>query len=275
MIKYIQKLIANFKGIYLIADRRSLLMYLCGFIINLGSIIYSKNLVAADSFMKGRICKFNIKPGIKVRINGDYFSGAREMYCRQVYFASVNVQLSEGDVVIDLGANRGLFTIMAAQIASKVIAIEAQDGFIDTIKNNVRENNCSDRCIIINALIGAKSGILSSKDGQQAASHWEHAPETLSMNDLIDKFNLDKVDLLKVDIEGSEFDLFNEDTKWLGLVKKIAMEVHPTFGDTDKLKIVLEKAGFLVEIFDNDLVTTNMIPKDGGYYFCYRSSSIN
>mgnify|MGYP003978902101 FL=1 len=69
------------------------------------------------------------------------------------------------------------------------------------------------------------------------------------MNKILSRHNLKVIDFLKIDIEGSEFDLLNRDTAWLSTVKKIAMEVHPEFGKVENLKTKLESEGFFVSIF--------------------------
>jgi hypothetical protein len=63
-----------------------------------------------------------------IDLDGWLFSGAREMYCRQVYFPSAEFELQAGALVMDLGANAGLFSVPAGRIGWRVIAVEAQRG---------------------------------------------------------------------------------------------------------------------------------------------------
>ena len=53
------------------------------------------------------------------------------------------------------------------------------------------------------------------------------------------------IDLLKIDIEGSEQDLIEgEDRAWLQRVKEIVIEFHPTISPNAKLIDILIGAGF-------------------------------
>jgi len=92
------------------------------------------------------------------------------------------------------------------------------------------------------------------------------------MWDLITKYDLETIDFLKVDIEGSEFDLFNSDIGWLSRVKKIAMEVHLEFGDITELASKLESRGFAVWLLDNDGHVVEQIEEQtSGYIFAKRN----
>lgn len=91
------------------------------------------------------------------------------------------------------------------------------------------------------------------KDGKEAASHWGVNPKEIRIPDLIEQYNLDSIDFLKIDIEGSEFGLFNQedDLTWLNQVHRIAMEVHPPFGDPNAIANLLTNHGFETWITDN------------------------
>jgi len=68
------------------------------------------------------------------------------------------------------------------------------------------------------------------------------------------KYDIHRVAMLKVDIEGGEFSVFNQedDLSWLASVDQIALEVHPDFGDVGPLVELLDRHGFLVELHDNE-----------------------
>jgi len=82
---------------------------------------------------------------------------------------------------------------------------------------------------------------------QQGRKAWKtEEVEAVSMDRMIKRFDLDRIDLLKVDIEGAEFLMF-EDDSWLDIVQRIAMEVHPEFGDLQKVQRKIERAHFHLE----------------------------
>ena len=50
--------------------------------------------------------------------------------------------------------------------------------------------------------------------------------KVISMNNFFKQYSIDKIDILKIDIEGSEIQLFTDDIRWLERVKEIVIEVH-------------------------------------------------
>jgi Methyltransferase FkbM domain len=51
----------------------------------------------------------------------------------------------------------------------------------------------------------------------------------ITVADVIRDYNLDRIDLLKVDIEGSEKEAFADPGSWIALVDAICMEFHDRF----------------------------------------------
>src|SRR5207248_1215487 len=68
-----------------------------------------------------------------------YTAGAREMYCRNVYLRT-GLTMPAGGWVVDLGANRGLFSVWAALAGAQVIAVDAQHGFAADIRHLAERN---------------------------------------------------------------------------------------------------------------------------------------
>ena len=66
------------------------------------------------------------------------------------------------------------------------------------------------------------------------------------MPEIIDRFSIERVSFLKVDIEGSEISLLTRNNEWLGLVDNLALEVHPAEGAPSILVDVLRDHGFSV-----------------------------
>ena len=235
----------------------------------LPQIVRSRSLVVADDAMRRRAIRFHVL-GVDVKLPGALFSGAREMYCRKVYFAQRHVSLREGDVVVDLGANMGLFTLLAAIKCRRVIAVEAQSGFRKDIEENLRNNHVLHKAAVEIALVGGGSGVFADSNAFREASHFEgELPPQLSMPALMQRHGLERIDFLKVDIEGSEFDLFRAAAQWLARVDRIAMEVHAQAGSAVELCAILERAGFATEFRTPDLRVHAPFHADG-YLYAYR-----
>lgn len=126
--------------------------------------------------------------------------------------------LKPGDVVVDLGANSGFFSVRAAQVASRVIAI---DGSPESYSCLVE--NCKD----FENIQTLNSSILSKNS--QPSWLWSHKGNPLrhTLEEVMDLFKLDKIDFIKCDIEGGEYELFQSlSPEILSKIDRIAIETH-------------------------------------------------
>jgi FkbM family methyltransferase len=237
------QLVNELIGVWRTADRATFLAYLAAVTQSLPHIFWDRSLRSADEGMIGRQCSF--RPfDKKIILAGKYFGLAREIYCRKCYFPLPSYWLKPTDCVVDLGANVGCFSTLAGLHANKVIAVEAQSGFAGELEANFRQNNVLDKVRVEFGVIGSRCGVFGDETQLKQASHYEFCCPSISFSDLIERYQLEKIDFLKVDIEGSEFDLFDDCTSWLWRVRKIAMEFHLGFGDVDAIIKTLKNQGF-------------------------------
>ncbi|SNX88558.1 FkbM family methyltransferase [Streptomyces sp. TLI_55] len=66
----------------------------------------------------------------------------------------------------------------------------------------------------------------------------------LTVDELLAKHNIDHIDLLKVDVEGSEVDVFRQVEPWMDRVERIVLEVHDKYIDGDVVRKTMCTAGF-------------------------------
>lgn len=254
------------------ADGSTFLAYTRGIVKTCPAIIRTNTLLAADAQMRGRSCTFTPIAGRSISLDGSHFSGAREMYCRRVYFRVPGFDITANDVVVDVGANRGLFTTMAAVYGRRVLAIEAQQSFVPAIKDNLERNGCLDKARIEVALVGDASGLLRTSEAETDSAVWEERPPVVAMTDLLNRHGIEHVDLMKIDIEGSEFALLSADVAWLDIVDRLVMEVHTRVGgNVPDLQAVLHGFGFstvMTEAHTADRVPT--IAGECGYLYATR-----
>jgi FkbM family methyltransferase len=233
-------------------------------------IAQTGSLLPADKAMVGKTYTFQVF-GTKVVIDGAMFGAARETYGQRAYFAVPGFSLHPTDTVVDLGANAGVFTILAALLKASVIAVEAQAGFVDCLRNNVRRNRCEDQVIVVLGVVGPRSGLFSDPIEFRAASHSRgQMPPQIRMCELLADHHVQRVNFMKVDIEGSEFDLFTSDNAWLSTVDRIAMEVHTAFGDVGGLQATLREFGFHVSLQDKDHNCVDMLTSETGYLYAFQ-----
>jgi hypothetical protein len=75
-------------------------------------------------------------------------------------------------------------------------------------------------------------------------SHEGRIVTVISMKSILDRFRLSEVDLVKIDIEGSEQALLTGPPEWLYRTKAIIAEFHPGAVDYSALTRLLEELGF-------------------------------
>jgi FkbM family methyltransferase len=207
--------------------------------------------------------------GTRVVVEGSLFGGMREMYGRRVYFTEPECQLPEAGWVVDLGANRGLFSTLAACKGLNVLAIEAQVGFRPAFEARMARNEVNTHAWTLeNVLVGA-GGILVDEAALNEASHSEGAlTPRAPLVDLLDKHEVSEIEFLKCDIEGAEYGLFDDD-EWLLRTRRIAMEVHAEFGDPAEIADRIRGRGFTVRLRDADLRSTRTLVETG-YLYAWR-----
>jgi FkbM family methyltransferase len=259
----------DLSAVWRTADRASARRWTLALVTHISTVLRTGNLEAADRELAGRICTFRVQ-GVELVLPGEYFSGAREIYCRRVYSPDRRFDVNQRDVVVDLGCNVGVFTTLAAAAGRSVIAVEAQRDMIGCAKDTLALNGCTDRARLMHALVGAHSGFFFD-ERDALADPGIGNPSAIALADILD--DVPRVDLMKIDVEGSEFALFAEDRErpWLHKVDRIAMEVHPEFGDVNVLSATLQARGLAYEFVTNHGRPTDTLDAIG-YLFAWRPS---
>jgi FkbM family methyltransferase len=174
------------------------------------------------------------------------------IYCRREYTV-----LSEDRFIVDAGANIGAFSLYAARTAprAKIIAIEPFPETRQKLERTVDTNKLADRVEIRDyALAGCDSRRMmdlgtsdspsQSRGMFPAGAQDGVAVEAVSLATLLHRENWSKVDLLKMDIEGSEHEVFaNATDDTLRRFARISLEYHPN-KPRAPLFSRLEAAGF-------------------------------
>lgn len=188
-------------------------------------------------------------------------------------------ELPHNPVIIDAGANIGLFSRLCLKKRpdANIYAIEPEGNNYKVLKSNINEyavktyrcgvwpKNC--KLKVIPRDTGDWGFIVREADGNENS-----AIDAISLNSLINENNLNRIDLLKMDVEGSEYEIFSsDDLGWLELCRAIVIETHDHIvKGSDELvnKILLDK-GFTKYVYDeNQLFIRNKEnEKHAGYEF--------
>jgi len=137
-------------------------------------------------------------------------------------------------VILDIGANIGLATLWFKQRypAARVIAVEPDAENFELLKRNTAGLKDVE---LVQAALAPEDGIIGFERAGLNPSGYhirdlksgEKGVPAISMGSLLQRFGLEDVDLLKLDIEGAEKELFETtDIAWMDRVKTMAVELH-------------------------------------------------
>lgn len=251
MIESARKLKRELGNVVRCAPRGVALRYVRNVALRLPAILRARTLVPADEPFAGELIEL---PTASLRWPGENFGLIRELVFRRVYEAVDGFGVAAGDRVVDLGANCGLFSCMAAARGARVVAVEAQRGFIDEIAENAERNGLGDRVAPVWAMIDSDTGALASEETRRRASHMRGLdPPVRDLDEILEEHGVTSVDLMKIDIEGAEFSLFADPGPWLARTRRIVAELHAERGDVLALVAGLEAAGFATTRLDSEL----------------------
>jgi len=133
--------------------------------------------------------------------------------------AFVRLALKPGDIFFDIGANGGIFTVIAARRVGPgghVYAFEPGLRELELLYRNIKKNNLANVTVVERAVSNAsgKSQFAVSRDGAMNSLSRTNHPgqeiqgwrivETVSLDDFVDEFYIQKVDFIKIDVEGAE-----------------------------------------------------------------------
>ena len=140
-------------------------------------------------------------------------------------------------VIIDAGANIGLTSILYATRFpdARIIAIEpARDNFALMEQNLGAYPNVTP---VLGALAGEPGRAEIEDPGQDAWSYRTMVSrdgsgagvEAMTVGQILERFGIDRVDLIKIDIEGAELEVMRTAGSWIGLVDAMVIELHERF----------------------------------------------
>ncbi|PIZ52014.1 hypothetical protein COY27_01515 [Candidatus Woesearchaeota archaeon CG_4_10_14_0_2_um_filter_33_13] len=144
------------------------------------------------------------------------------------------------DIVFDIGGHIGSFSMYAAIKATKgkVYSFEPLPENYQIFKSNIEQNKLSNIHLEQKA-VSDKGGVgqLFLCKGTHSGSSslfYRNTKDTVSikritLTDFFEKYKISKVDFMKIDCEGAEYDiLFSLPKKQLSKIKRISMEYHDT-----------------------------------------------
>lgn len=140
-------------------------------------------------------------------------------------------------LIIDCGAYTGISTLwfMKKYPEAKIIAVEPEESNFAILKKNTKQWK---NIVLIKAGIWYKKSFLKIVDGgigewgfrtEEAKSLKDSDVKTITIDEILKQSKHDKIDILKIDIEGAEKELFENGCLWLDKVNILIIELHDRF----------------------------------------------
>jgi FkbM family methyltransferase len=203
----------------------------------LKEIIYK----SLDIITAGKGIKRNIN-GYTLRMPTRYFKYFPEDYEKENF--TFLATCKKGDVVLDIGAHIGMFAVIASQITGKggkVYAFEPAPGTFDLLKKTIAIN-AADNVITplpqaVGAAVGKTTFFVSDSEadnGNSMVSYKEDRKlngidiDITTVDTVVKEKNLAKVNFIKIDVEGVEYDTLRGATETLKNLRPLCIvSIHP------------------------------------------------
>jgi FkbM family methyltransferase len=215
-----------------------------------------KIIETASKLLKGKSLKGMLPDGNIIFYPLDDFkllSILSEIYYKKIYNSK---QIESFKFICDVGAHIGLFTLWVSRMApsSKIKAIEPNSTNFKFLSKNISVNHLEHRVQPLNVAAGdknAKVELWTSKisrgDGSIVKRPYSKSIEhqLVSMCPLDDILSNEKnCDLIKIDAEGAEVDIFKGLQRTFKKINRIIMELHISLIQVTEIYQILARHHF-------------------------------
>ena len=223
-------------------------------------LVFSKDLIINDIDLSYPIFNYN---------NFDCsWRNYNEFFVDDIYR---NFNINDLDTIIDIGANVGLFAkYMYSKGSKKVILVEANPNLESNIKNML-DDDYNRSSVYLSPIFSEKKTVTFNYSDNNSAIgsiafdstkgvDYESLTnsielETITLDEIIEKEGIERISLLKCDIEGGEYDLIPSLTdNQMSMIDKFMIEFHSN--DNNQIQPILDKLnshGFNYKIYSPTL----------------------
>ncbi len=214
-----------------------------------------------------------------------YIYTLESFYTAHEIFNLNTYPLPDGTIInniLDLGCNEGLFCCFATSYCTEQLrglAIDGNAGLKDRIEKNFKSNNIS-AVKFISGIIGSpekkdqmgdffispyhtSSSVRSVHDSSKPGKgdfKKIHSPYLNVLEIWKKEMGAQIIDLLKIDIEGTENDFLKNENDILGMTNMIVCEIHSYLVNPLETRQLIQNAGFKIILdFENDPQTSIVI----------------
>ncbi len=169
-----------------------------------------------------------------------------QIYEKREHAELENFLSSNIKTVLDVGANEGFYALNLARHnpGVKIIAVEPNPVATELLQRNVDLNHFAKNVALVKGALWSKSGVIDFNLLPQVTSigslvvtetsFLKEAKERIvkipvrayTLEELFENYELDKVDILKMDIEGAEYEVLKNSSHVLSRIDRIVLEYH-------------------------------------------------
>lgn len=205
--------------------------------LGIGGLIAAMKGIVTGSSTLFRVTRPQLKFPFYLRLPSSDLQTFRQIFIKHEYdFMPRKVPA----VIIDAGANIGLASIYFSNKypQAKIIAIEPELNNFLMLKENVKLYN---NVFPVQAALWEENEEIELIDPGQG--HWAFKTESIdkdgessgknhdkvqgiTIDKIMEDYELDKIDILKIDIEGAELEVFKKSSPWINKVDALIVELH-------------------------------------------------
>ena len=192
----------------------------------------------------------------------------REVFHEVFLFRSYDLAWEDPKIIVDGGGNIGLTSIFFAEKFKNatIFSVEPSDSNFQILEKNIKNYNS---IIPIHSALWNKDAYLKVKNKDEApwAINVEECPadhpdafQAISIATLMKEKGIDYIDILKLDIEAAERELFSDNYDyWITRTKCILIELHDWSkkGASKKVFKAISEYSFSTKILNGMLQLTN------------------
>jgi FkbM family methyltransferase len=241
------------------------------------AIARSRKFYAADAAMRGKLRFHVLDKSLTFDVDainttsGNGYAFLRELFVRQIYFRAFR-QL-RFDTCLDLGCNTGVVASCLRSLGGPNSRVYGVDPF-SYPDSAFRTTAATTPGVTLEQRVLCGEPIRHDAEQLRALCEPYGFDPSLAatVDEVMDAHHLDRVDFLKMDIEGAEFLIFRDSVRWLERVDNLAMEVHTHAGDPTEIVERLQSSGFKVKWLSDSGYPTGT--RDAGYIYASRNGSL-
>ncbi|MEM7165743.1 MAG: FkbM family methyltransferase [Planctomycetota bacterium] len=226
---------------------------------------------------------------VRLRDGGPLFlrGGVKDYHMFHRIFLVDEYRMRESGVaplgcVVDLGANVGVFSVRASQLAERVIAYEPVPQNYEQARRNT--SGC-DNVTLVQAGVAAEESTIrlyhpkfKIRTGtftthlemlEEPPDQFDEAP-AITLDQLFERHDIEVCDMLKIDVEGQEYEVLHATTPdTLGRIRRIHGEYHDVAPEDPRTRID-HFANWLDEVGFETVVVPHTKKPNRGMFFSRR-----